>query len=305
MSTPLRSTVHQRDVRAPAGRVYPLIADASLWPAVFAPTVAVHHLLKGEREERFRIWALVNGAVSGWTSRRALDPDGLRVTFEQERSRPPVLSMSGSWTVRPSGPDRSTVELRHEFVLDDGPAEGHEAYLRALDGNSERELAALAEVAEIGDALDVALQTFESAVTVRAGAEEVYEFVARADLWPERLPHVRDVQLREDGPGIQDLDMETITVDGGTHRTRSHRVCERPAWIAYKQVVLPETLRGHSGVWSFQDDGKGWATAVSRHTVLLDPRHATPEERDRVRALLEKNSQATLLHATSFAGQDA
>lgn len=302
------TTCHHRKVRAPAEVVYSLVADASRWPAVFEPSIALRHIERRESEERFRIWALVNGEVSTWTSYRTLEHEALRVSFRQERSRPPVTSMTGSWTVRTLEPGLSEVELRHDFTLEDGPEGSHEDFLAAVERNSVRELGALVAVAELGETLNEALFTFTDTIRIQAPAEAVYTFVARADAWPEHLPHVRRVTLREDTPGIQDLEMETATADGSAHVTRSYRVCEEPSWIAYKQVVLPELLLGHSGVWTFQDEPDGSSTAHSQHTVLLATEAvdrilgagtSLAQARDRVRDLLSTNSRTTLERAAA------
>ncbi|WP_206539261.1 aromatase/cyclase [Nocardiopsis halotolerans] len=312
MTPPPHTTRHHRTIQAPAELVYSLVADATRWPAVFEPSVALRHIERSEEEERFRIWAMVNGTVSTWTSHRTLESDALRVTFRQERARPPVTSMTGSWTVRPLAPGRSEVELRHDFTLEAGPEGSHEGFLTAVDRNSVRELDALARVAELEGSLDDVLFTFTDTVRVQAPAESVYAFVARADSWPERLPHVLKVSLREEPPGIQELEMETATSDGSSHVTRSYRVCEASSWIAYKQVVLPELLHGHSGVWSFQDEADGASTAHSQHTVLLNPEAVgrvlgpdttLAQARDRVRDLLGANSRTTLERAAEHASR--
>lgn len=306
------TTRHHRKVRAPAELVYSLVADATRWPAVFEPSIALRHIKRSESEERFRIWALVNGEVATWTSHRTLDREALRVTFRQERSRPPVTSMTGSWTVRTLEPGLSEVELRHDFTLGDGPEGSHEGFLAAVERNSVRELGALAAVAELGDALDDALFTFTDTVRIQAPAEAVYDFVARADAWPEHLPHVRRVTLREDDPGIQDLEMETATADGSAHVTRSYRVCEDTSWIAYKQVVLPELFLGHSGTWTFHDEPDGSSTAHARHTVLLATEAVgrilgagttLAQARSRIRDLLGANSRTTLERAAAHASR--
>lgn len=89
-------TTHTRVVEAPADEVYGLVADVGRWPVIFEPSVLVRHLHRGDDEERFRLWATVNGQVTDWTSRRTLDAAGRRITFEQERSRAPIASMGGS-----------------------------------------------------------------------------------------------------------------------------------------------------------------------------------------------------------------
>src|SRR5262249_44115314 len=96
-------TEHTRVVRATPGTLWALAAAVALGRAVFGPSVRVHHLERGPGFERFELWALVNGAVSSWVSRRALAPDRRSITFEQERSRAPIGSMGGEWLFRDLG----------------------------------------------------------------------------------------------------------------------------------------------------------------------------------------------------------
>lgn len=310
-TTRLHETEHRCLVTASAAQLYDLVADVTRWPAVFGPTVHVQHLERGERAERFRIWAVLNGAVKSWTSRRELDPEARSVRFEQEVSQAPIASMGGEWRLRPVSDDRTEVVLLHHFSTTSDDAETVEWVNRAVDRNSDAELAALRAVAERAPLISDVVFSFEDTVSVRGSASAAYEFVDRADRWPQRLPHVRRVSLTEPEPGVQDLEMDTATADGSAHRTRSHRICAEPSWIAYKQVVLPELLAGHSGLWTFSQDGDS-ATLRSRHTVSLDPSavravlgsgSTLADAREHVRAALSANSATTLRRAGAFAQQ--
>jgi aromatase len=306
----LRHTEHSRVVQAPPGPLYDLVADVTLWPAVFGPTV--HALrLEGDRDsERIRLWATVNGRVSDWVSRRTLDTARRTVGFEQEVSSAPVASMGGEWLFRELDGGRTEVVLRHHFtVVDDEPSAVTWVH-EALDRNSAAELAALARIVETGHPPREIVFSFTDTLALTGPPEAAYEFVARADLWPERLPHVAGVTLTETAPGVQDLRMETATADGSTHTTHSVRVCRRPEWIAYKQVVTPELLLGHSGLWTF-GEGPDGPFATASHTVALNPEavsrvlgrgRTTADARRQVRELLGDNSRTTLSHA---AGQGA
>lgn len=143
--------------------------------------------------------------------------------------------MGGGWLFRELSSGETEVVLRHRFsTADDGPGTV-ERTLEALDRNSREELAALARIAERGSALDDLVFSFTDVVELPGGTEAVYEFVRRADLWPDRLPHVNKVALSERPDGIQQLEMETLLADGSAHLTRSVRVCASPEWIAYKR----------------------------------------------------------------------
>lgn len=305
--------VHTRKTPAPARRLYELVARAELWPTVFEPAVHVRILERDQGTERFQIWASVAGQVKTWTSRRTLDPDAPRVTFRQERTQPPIASMGGSWEFREDGGGTEIV-LTHDFAaVDEAALPGLRA---ALDANSEKELAALARLAEQQFPLEEVLFTFEDTLQVPSG-DDAYAFIERSDLWPERLPHVGKVTLTEEAadtgsPGVQDMTMETVTADGSTHTTRSIRLCFPGESIVYKQLVPPALLSGHSGAWLFDNDEKDTVTA--RHTVAIDPTRVeevlgegktVADARAYLRAALGANSRATLNHAATAATRPA
>ncbi|MEZ3182562.1 aromatase/cyclase [Streptomyces pimonensis] len=305
-----RHTEHRITVRAAAADVYRLIAEVQNWPALFPPTVHAEVVERGGREERIRIWATANGQIKNWTSRRYLDQAALRIDFRQEVSSPPVAAMGGSWIIEPLTGSECAVRLLHDYrAVDDDPA-GLDWIDQAVDRNSGSELSALKAGAELAaNAADRSL-TFEDSVRVRGGAKDLYDFVNEAQLWDERLPHVAAVRLTEDTPGIQTLRMDTQAVDGSVHTTESVRVCFPYDRIVYKQTTLPALLALHTGSWHFQDDGTGGATAVSRHTVVIEtenisrvlgPDAGLTEARAFVRDALGTNSRTTLGHALSYA----
>lgn len=299
-------TEHSRIVRAPWRAVYDLVADAARWPAIFGPSVYLRHLERGERAERFQLWAVTNDEVRNWTSARVLDRPGRRIRFEQEHSERPVTAMGGDWTFRPRPDGTTLVVLRHHFTaIDDDPSTVR-WITEAVDRNSPTELDALARIAELGCNPEEVVFSFQDSLPVPGSAADAYDFVYRADLWPQRLPHVGRVALVEDRPGIQDLRMETVTPDGSSHTTRSVRICFPYERIAYKQVLVPSLLLGHSGEWIFTE-GTDHAVITSRHTVVLNPAAfpdvSIADARERVRAALVANSETTMGHAASFAAE--
>ncbi|MFC0436766.1 aromatase/cyclase [Kutzneria buriramensis] len=299
-----RDVEHGIAVAAPAAAVYDLVRDVTRWPVIFAPTVHVRHLARDERGERFQIWAVAGDGVLTWTSRREFEPSA--VAFRQERSQPPVASMGGRWEFRDSA-EGSEVLLRHRFAATEEEAVGW--IEQTLDRNSEAELAGLRRIAELGVPLDQACFTFEDSVEIAGSAADAYRFIDEADRWPDLLPHVRRVDLVETAPGIQRLEMDTVTKDGDTHTTSSVRVCFPDELIVYKQVLPPALLIGHSGQWSFRPTATG-ATVTATHTVLIDPAavagvlgaSATLQDaRAFARKALGGNSLTTLAHAKEFA----
>jgi aromatase len=304
-----REVEHQVDVAVPAEAVYRLIAEVENWPRLFPPTVHVEHLERTESEERIRIWAVANGEPKSWTSRRTLHPRSLKVCFRQEVSAPPVARMGGSWLIEPLAGDHCRVRLLHDFRALDGDPDKLAWIDQAVDRNSRSELAALKANAELtGDGAD-RLLVFDDTVGVDAPAKEVYDFLNDAQRWPERLPHVARVSLREESPGLQLLEMDTRTADGSTHTTTSVRVCFPYERIVYKQTQLPALMSLHTGHWLL-DSRPGGVTVTSRHTVvineasisrILGPAAGLPQARDYVRTALSTNSLATLRQAKDHA----
>ncbi|GAB2937433.1 aromatase/cyclase [Streptomyces heilongjiangensis] len=305
-----REVEHEITVAAPAAELYRLIAEVENWPRIFPPSVYVDHVEKGEREERIRIWATANGEPKNWTSRRVLHPEELRIEFRQEVPAPPVAAMGGTWIIEPVGDGESRVRLLHDYsAIDDDPE--RLAWIdAAVDRNSRAELASLKTNAELAVRAVGLTLSFEDSVRVDGSAKDVYDFINEADRWRERLPHVAEVSLREDTPGLQVLRMDTLTKDGSQHTTESVRVCFPHHRIAYKQTTLPALMALHTGYWQLDEDEDGVTTATSQHTVVLNadnitkilgPDAGVPEAREFIRGALGSNSRATLGHAKEYA----
>ncbi|WP_377270032.1 aromatase/cyclase [Peterkaempfera sp. SMS 1(5)a] len=316
MTTGVRVTEHSITVSAQPADVFALVAEVSGWPQLFGPTVHVEVLeerpLDGCRSEQLlQIWATAGGQARTWTSARTLDEGAGRIRFRQVVSAPPVQSMGGEWIVEQDGEGTRVTLLHHYRAIGDDPA-AVELIEQAVDRNSRAELAALKAGAELGALRGELMFTFSDAQQIDGSAEDVFAFLDRADLWPERLPHVARLELAEDEPGIQHMDMDTRSPDGSTHNTVSIRVVFRDRrTIVYKQTRVPAAMAGHTGRWVIEpaEDGAG-IVATSWHTVVLDPEgvrrmlgpQATLEEaRALVRKALGTNSSTTLRHAKEFA----
>jgi len=117
------------------------------------------------------------------------------------------------------------------------------------------------------------------------------------------------VDLQEDTPGLQILEMDTQAVDGTTHTTKSVRVCFPHSKIVYKQITLPALMNLHNGVWSLVQDGDG-VLVTSEHTVVINTENiakvlgdeaGVPQAREFVKKALSANSRATLGYAKDHA----
>lgn len=301
------AVTHDITVDAPVAKVFGLIADATAWPRIFGPTVHVERLWAGGTQERLQLWATANSAARTWTSIRTLDPVARRIGFRQEHSPDPIASMGGCWTFEPLPDNRSRVLLDHDYaVVGDDPA-GLRWISTAVDSNSTAELSALKAYAEAESLAPE--DTFDDTIEVAGAAEDVYDFIYRADLWPRRLPHVAQLSLTEEHAGLQVMEMETRTADGSAHNTTSVRVCFPPDRIVYKQVVVPPLMTVHLGEWSVtRADGR--VAVSSRHTVRINPDKVDSilgagatiaDARRFVRDALSRNSRTTLEHARSYA----
>ncbi|WP_411107570.1 aromatase/cyclase [Streptomyces sp. cmx-4-9] len=310
-----REVEHEITIGAPAAAVYQLLADVTNWPRIFPPTIHVDQVEAEGNEEKIRIWATANGQPKNWTSRRTLDPEGLRITFRQEVPAEPVKHMGGTWIIEELGADESRVRLLHDYsAINDDP---HDLLWieRAVDKNSTSELAALKTNVELAHAAETEELTFSFVDTVQiaGNAKDAFDFINEADRWAERLPHVAVVRLAEDTPGLQELEMDTRAKDGSVHTTKSYRVVFPHHKIAYKQVTLPALMTLHTGEWTFEDNAEGF-TASSQHTVtlntdniarILGPEATVADARAYVHTALSTNSSATLAHAKAYAEQKA
>lgn len=302
-------TRHEIRVAAEPDEVFRLIVDAGNWPQVFGPTVHAEVVEESGAEQVLRIWAFANGEVRNWTSRRALYPAQRRVSFRQMVSSAPVASMGGEWQIIPVAGGGSDVVLLHDFTAVGDDAEAVAWITQAIDRNSESELAALGRAATPGDAGGPVRMTFSDSVLIDGAAEDVFAFIDRADLWPERLPHVARLDFTDDD-GIQHVEMDTRSPDGSVHTTVSVRVsfAERGV-LVYKQVKVPAVMTGHTGRWVVESEGTG-VRATSWHTVVLDPAGVSAvlgadtsmdEAKQKVRHALGTNSSTTLRHAKAYA----
>ena len=294
--------VHTISCAAPPSVLYELVADVSRWSAILASTIDIRHIDRSEHAERFRLWALAGGQVQTWVSQRGLDPDHMRITFQQERTEPPIVHVNGEWEFQPLDGGGTRVMLRHRFTVD-GDSAGRER-IAAAD-SSTRELAALCRLAEFGHPIDQLVFSFSNQVRLPVSVADAYSFVYRSDKWSEVLPHVSRVVLTEPQPDVQDMEMDTVTADGRTHTTRSVRLCFPHERIVYKQLVAPRLLLGHSGAWHFAADDAGTLVAA-RHTVavnpvavadVLGPGSVLEDACEYLRGVLGANSRATLSHA--------
>ncbi|MEV8504784.1 aromatase/cyclase [Actinoplanes sp. NPDC051475] len=311
-----QSAEHGAATRAAPGRAYAVVADVTRWPLIFGPSVHAQVLEAGEREQRIRLWATAGGEVRSWVSRRRLDPERHRVDFSQENPAPPFASVGGSWHFEPAD-DGCHIVLGHRWSTTEPGAGTRQWITEALDRNSNEEVAAVRYWAEAPD-IDELVFSFTDEVTIAAPTRDVYDFLHRADLWPDRIPHVRRLTLTTAEAGemfagaeTQTLDMETLAPDGTAHTTRSIRLCFDGELIVFKQTTVPRPLLAHNGTWTLSPAAGGTLVTV-RHDVALDPEAVAEvfgpgatlaQARATVQSLLRTNSMLTLDEARRHTAQ--
>jgi hypothetical protein len=137
----------------------------------------------------------------------------------------------------------------------------------------------------------------------------VYDFLARAQDWPQRLPHIDRLMLAEDVSDIQHLETDIRLPDGTVHSTSTVRVCFPETHIVYKQTRPPAVMRAHTGSYTLTRM-PGGVRVTAQHTVLLrhetvasllGPESTTDSVRAAVREVLRNLSLATLGRAKAFA----
>ncbi|MFC7331310.1 aromatase/cyclase [Marinactinospora rubrisoli] len=307
MAATTRTTEHTTTVHAPADTVYELIADVTQWPHTFPPTIHTERIHATAGHEHIHIWALANGDVTDWTSRRHLDPTTRTIRFHQDTPHHPVAAMSGTWTLKPLTSTDTLLTLTHDFQAVDNAPHHLDWIERAVHTNSTSELDRLKHAAETRTTLTDLTLHFHDTLHITGDPTHTYDFLHRADLWPTRLPHVAHLDLHETPTGTQTMTMHTQPPGGGpTHTTRSIRLCFPPHRIVYKQTTLPALMTAHTGEWLITPDGNGGHTATSRHTVVLNPatiptvlgqNATTTDARTYVHNALSTNSRTTLHHA--------
>ena len=291
----IRTARHSVRVAAPPRQVYQLIADTARWPQIFEPTVHVEHLGGSGNTERVRLWQLIDNEVRAGDAVRELNPRRMQVRFRREKALHPAHSMGGLWMVVPKR-SGCVVALDHYYrVVDDDPADT--GWLEAVVAQTSAALlSSVREAAERGPALDRLFLTCADSVDIDGDPADVYDFLARAQDWPQRLPHVDRLLMDEDVPDVQHLESDVRLANGSVHTTRTVRVCFPQTRIVYKQVTPPAVMRAHTGSYTLTKLPHA-VRATAAHSVVL--RHEST--RDLVRQVLRDLNLVALGRAKDFA----
>jgi aromatase len=304
----IRTARHTVRVAAPPKRVFQLITDAHRWPQIFDLVVSTEHLSFSGGTETVRLWELIDGQVQSYVSHREASPHRLQLRFRHDEAPEPITSMGGVWLVLPKG-NGSLVALDHYYRVAGDDATATECVGMAVEQSSVAMLTALREVAELDGDLDRLWVSGTDSVDIDGDAGDVYEFLARAHDWPQRLPHVHRLTVDEEVFDIQHLEAQIRLPNGSLHATSTVRVCFPETHIVYKMTRPPAIMRAHTGTFTVAAHGGGVrATAHNtvllhreRFTELLGEQSTVEDARSAVREVLRTISLSTLGRARRFA----
>ncbi|WP_275107023.1 aromatase/cyclase [Nocardia arthritidis] len=298
---------------APAEVLYDLVLDVAAWPQYHRPAIHAEVSDRTDRGDLVNQWSMAGEhAVRNWQVRRTFDRAGLRIEFAHESSASPMSGARGGWRFEPLGPDSTRVVMWHEFETPGASADTVTRLTATTRTNTLAYLDTLKDTAERGAELAELVVSFEDPLFVAGSVEHAYDYLYRADKWPERIPHVRSLVLTEEIRNIQFFDMETVGPDGNTHTTRSVRICLPPNKIVYKQLAVPPLLSAHTGHWKFTGTPEGIIVSA-RHTATIEPKAlhllgpgtTVRDARRFLRRVLAANSMTNLRLAKEFAEEFA
>lgn len=311
MSSTQQQVDHGVAIDADYETVFDLVADVARWPQFHLSAVHAEVVHSNEKGDLVQHWSLVgDSAVRTWRTVRRTDRPGRRITFAYMEAHPQATEIRGEWVFTELAPNRTQVELRH-FI--EAPADADLGpLLDRINQDSKEHLDTLRDTAERRAELDELVLSFTDPLYIAGSIEDAYDYLYRADLWPERIPHVVGLAMTEDVPNIQFFDMDTKGPDGSTHTVRSVRICLPPNLIVYKQISLPAMLDAHTGHWRFTETPEG-VIAEARHTSTIKPSALSllgggttiGEARRYLRRLLSGNSMSNLRLAKTFAEERA
>ncbi|MFF4324695.1 SRPBCC family protein [Streptomyces sp. NPDC001568] len=267
-------STHEERVRASAADVHRLLADEDNWPRVFASFVHLENLGRNGDFDRIGMWGHYDDGIEHWVALRRVDPEALRVEFRPESLPPFLEAMRRTWVTEPADDGGCVVRLEHEYRLKGDDPEAAEAVRADVERIALAEVAAVRGAAELATLTPEALVTVEDSVEVAAPAALVFSALYEAGHWPSFMGHVARADVRGEDAGAgapygaHVLEMDTIERHGGIFTTRAARVGLPDTKIAYKQLLLPPLGASHHVRWLLEEQGA--ATVVrSVQTVVL------------------------------------
>jgi ribosome-associated toxin RatA of RatAB toxin-antitoxin module len=103
-------------IDAPPQVVFDVVNDVRIWPEIFPPCQKLEVLEESGRHRRIQIHARQRKVDASWRSVQRIDPDLLRIDFQQEPGSGPFALMQGWWEARPAV-DGCELVLFHRFTM--------------------------------------------------------------------------------------------------------------------------------------------------------------------------------------------
>lgn len=140
----------------------------------------------------------------------------------------------------------------------------------------------------------------KDSVLIKGNVPEVYAYLWNARAWPLLNPHVKTVEMLDEGPTYQHMRME-VESDGKMVAMETKRNGMPPQSISYDQTQPPPFFKEHRGLWELQPESEGVKVTLT-HTVRLDEERikkflnvdSLEEARSRVAAILSRNGLRTI-----------
>ncbi|MFJ1755838.1 aromatase/cyclase [Kitasatospora sp. NPDC088134] len=243
-------------VAAPPEAVYRAMTDVEQWPVVF-PWIAHTEVLERDGDaDLVKFWAVrPDGTTRIWTSRRTLDPVGLRMEFEQQGAVGLIDRLGGSWLFAPgTTADSCEVGSEHWFTTDGDPA----AAAAELDRHGARQLATLRSRSEGRAELAGRLLRGERTLLVAEPPAQVHERLRRG-LGPLGPAH-----------GESFLDVTLDRADGSVHPDRVLQIPTGTGLLVHKHLMPPETLELLVRHWRVAADPAGTLVTAGYTAVVRD-----------------------------------
>jgi len=304
----LHRTERDTVVAAPAPDVLALLSAVADWPLLLARIVHVEPLALDGAARLARVWGLSTHGIDDWVCRVLADPAAGALHVAHVVARPPASALSARWHATPINPGHSRLILSQEFEAIADDPDAVRLLGRLFGATAESDLASLRDAAEIHTAHPGCRFTFGERVSLERGdsADAAFDFLSRPEKWPENLPGIASVALREEQPGTQWLEMGVEEPDGSVRAELTARVCfPRRRLIVQKDVRPRVLLFSHTSSFSVERHADG--TAIScHHTVVLDPgavaaalgpEATLADASDKVRRVVSAESLVTLRRA--------
>ncbi len=113
----------------------------------------------------------------------------------------------------------------------------------------------------------------EANLEISCTPEEAYRAIYEMHKWPEKLPHVKRIEILYNDGVYQEFLMDVESSNSEMIQVRSIRRCVPDEGIVFFQPTPPKFLKHHCGGWSFQKLATG-CCVKTWHQWNLEPQKA-------------------------------